>query len=253
MGFFDLPAPLLAAADQFLAYALPAGLRLVLWGVLCGWLTMLVYRRLSRQEAIAELKTEQKAQQEAIARFDGEFNQLMPLIRRTFSLGFRQLGLSIGPALLASIPILFIVAWVATAFVYTDPEAGAQIMVTAEPDSAGLTWSGNAHASSTEEGWQILWPTGDDSVALTQNGESLLTLSSSELHGVIHKRRWWNWLIANPAGYLPDDLTAESVKIGLPARQFLTFGPDWMRGSLFVFFSAFLVASIAFKFILRIE
>ena len=253
MGLFDLPAPLLAVVDQALAYALPPGLRLILWGVVCGWLTMIVYRRLSRQEAIAELKAKQKVQQQAIAGFDGEFNELMPLIRRTFSLGFRQLGLSIGPALLATIPILFIVAWVATAFVYTAPEAGISITVNAEPAATGLSWSNEANATSTENGWQLSWPAEEDSVALMQSGDSLLELSSSELHGVIHKRKWWNWLIGNPAGYLPEDASADIIRIELPTRQFLSFGPQWMRGSLFVFFSAFLAASIGFKFLLKIE
>lgn len=252
MGLFDLPAPLLASIDQLLAIVLPDVLRLILWGILCGWLTMLVYRRLSRQEAIADLKAQQKVQQEAIAGFDGEFDELMPLIRKTFSLGFRQLGLSLGPALLATIPILFIVAWVATAFVYKAPEAASVIEVTAEPVTGDLYWSDNSEATATENGWQLHWPADQNSIELTDGGNALLELSDTELHGVIHKRKWWNWLIANPAGYLPEESATESVNIGLPTRQFLSFGPAWMRGSLFVFFSAFLLASIGFKFLLRI-
>ena len=254
MGLFDLPAPLLAAADQTLSHVVPAGLRLILWGLLCGWLTMLVYRRLSHQEAIAELKARQKKQQEEITRFDGDFNELMPMIRGTFSLGFRQLGLSIGPALLATVPILFIVAWVATAFVYDAPTAGDSITVSAQPEQTGLNWTDNAKATSNDAGWIIQWPPEDQSVALIRNGgEQLLNLSANELHGVIHKRHWWNWLIANPAGYLPKDVAADIVRIDLPTRKYLSFGPEWMRGSLFVFFSVFLAASIAFKLLLKID
>jgi len=253
MGLFDLPAPLLAAIDQVLAIALPEFLRLLVWGVICGWLTMVVYRLLSRQEAIAELKSQQKVQQEAISQFDGEFNELMPLIRRTFSLGFKQLGLSIGPALLATIPILFIVAWVATAFVYEAPRPGDVIEVTAEPSGENLSWSRNAGAAVAENGWQVTWPAGGETIELLLDDSPALELSSEELHGIIHKRKWWNWLIANPAGYIPDDSQTDSVQVGLPTRQFLSFGPGWMQGSLFVFFSAFLLASIAFKFLMRIE
>lgn len=253
MGLFDLPAPLLASIDQLLAFVLPDFFRLILWGVLCGWLTMLVYRRLSRQEAIAELKAQQKVQQEAITRFDGEFDELMPLIRRTFSLGFRQLGLSLGPALLATIPVLFIVAWVATAFVYQQPQPGADIEVTAEPGTGNMRWSVNASARPKENGWQIQWPPAAETISLSDQETTLLELSDTELHGVIHKRKWWNWLIANPAGYIPANSATDSVDIALPTRQFLSFGPGWMRGSLFVFFSAFLLASIAFKFLMRIE
>lgn len=253
MGLFDLPAPLLAAIDQVLAIALSDFFRLLFWGIVCGWLTMVVYRLLSRQDAIAELKSQQKVQQEAIAKFDGEFNELMPLIRRTFSLGFKQLGLSMGPALLATIPILFIVAWVATAFVYETPGPGNIIEVIAEPKAENLSWSGNAGATVTENGWQITWPAIEESIELIEEDSPLLELSSDELHGVIHKRKWWNWLIANPAGYIPDDSATDSVQVGLPTRQFLSFGPGWMQGSLFVFFSTFLLASVAFKFLMRIE
>ena len=109
MGLFDLPAPLFGAIDGLLAMALPAVIRLVIWGVLAGWLTMVVYRFLSNQEKIGELKTQQKVQQKNIAEFDGEFAGLLPLIRQTLALGFKQLGFALGPALLATVPILFIV------------------------------------------------------------------------------------------------------------------------------------------------
>lgn len=253
VGVFDLAAPLLAAVDQAISHVLPAGLRLALWGVLSGWLTMLVYRRLSHQEAIAELKAKQKKQQDEIARFEGDFADLMPLVRQAFALGFRQLGLSLGPALLATIPILFIVAWVATNFVYSPPETGEPVSVTAEPERGGYSWSGNAGAETVEGGWTIRWPGSRETLTLSQAGNTVLELSSDKLTGVIHKRRWWNLLIGNPAGYLPPHQPTEVIRIDLPQTRYLPFGPDWMRGWMFLFFGAFLAASVAFKFILKIE
>lgn len=252
MGVFDLAAPLLAAVDQALSHIFPAGLRLALWGVLSGWLTMLLYRRLSRQEAIAALKTEQKKQQDEIARFEGDFNALMPMVRKALALGFRQLGLSLGPALLATLPILFIVAWVATTFVYSTPEAGESLNVSAEPGPAQLSWSENAQSKVSEDGWTIRWPAEGKVLVLSQAGEPILELSSDNLAGVIHKRRWWNFLFGNPAGYLAPDQPTEIVRIDLPQRRYLPRGPVWMRGWMFVFFGSFLAASIAFKFILKI-
>lgn len=253
MGVFDLAAPLLAAVDQALSHIFPAGLRLALWGVLSGWLTMLLYRRLSRQDAIAALKAEQRKQQEEIARFEGEFGELMPMVRKAFALGFRQLGLSLGPALLATLPILFIVAWVATTFVYSAPEAGESVNVTTDPGPAQLSWSENAQSNVSEDGWTIRWPAGGEVLVLSQAGEPILELSSDNLTGVIHKRRWWNLLFGNPAGYLAPDQPTEIVRIDLPQSRYLPLGPVWMRGWMFVFFGAFLVASVAFKFILKIE
>ena len=67
---------------------------------------------------------------------DGEFDELMPLIMNTLKLGFRQLGLAIGPALLATIPVLFLIAWVAGQFGYQFPGEGEEISVTAIPETA---------------------------------------------------------------------------------------------------------------------
>ena len=63
MGLFDIAAPVFAAVDDILLTFLPAFPRLLLWGILAGWLTMLVFRRISRQERIGILKAEQKTLQ----------------------------------------------------------------------------------------------------------------------------------------------------------------------------------------------
>ena len=253
MGFFDLPAPLLALIDGVLAHVLPDVIRLIFWGIVCGWLTMIFYKKISRQEAISALKKQQKVQQQAIAEFDGDFDELMPLIRKTLSLGFRQLGLSLGPAILATIPILFIVVWVATVFIYKAPEPGDVVRVTAEPLIGHVQPIPGNTQSHLDNGWNIIWPDEGDSISIADGGETILELSSNELHGVIHKKRWWNWLMANPAGYIAPESATDVVTVELPQHQYIGFGPDWMRGSLAVFFTAFLVASLGFKFILRID
>ena len=157
MGLFDLPAPLFSLIDGVLETLLPSVARLILWGILAGWISMLVYRWLSNQEKIAALKSLQQLQQKQIAEFDGEFAELLPLIRRTLALGFRQLGLALGPALLASLPALFIIIWVAGAFGYRAPLAGEEISLRAEPGSNGIHWSPPAQTQATANGWIVDW------------------------------------------------------------------------------------------------
>lgn len=253
MGLLDLPAPLFGVVDQFLASFLPASLRLILWSILAGWLTMVLYRRLSRQETLGALKTEQKRQQERIAGFDGDFSELMPVVRRALSLGFRQLGLSIGPALLATVPVLFLVVWVAERFAYATPEPGEIVKVIAEPERGELAWRPASAVTPTEDGWALAWPLAGDAVDLTLDGATLLSLSPEHPAPLIHQRRWWNVLIANPAGYLPEGIPTEVVRLELPERRFLAFGPEWMRGWMFTFFASFLAASLAFKVLLKID
>lgn len=253
MGLFDLPAPLFSFIDGVLAAFLPSMVRLVLWGILAGWISMLVYRLLSNQQKIAALKSLQQQQQKQIAEFDGEFAELLPLIRGTLALGFRQLGLALAPALLASLPALIIIVWVAGAFGYRAPLAGEEISLRAEPGSSGIHWSPPALAQATDNGWIVDWPADGQTLTLADGERNLLVLPLGQAIPVIHKKRWWNLLMANPLGYLPPDGPADVVHIDLPEQQILGWGPGWMRGWVFSFFMAFLLASLVFKRLLRVH
>ncbi len=253
MGLFDLPAPLFTAIDSVLGMALPPVLRLVLWGILAGWLTMLVYRRLSNQARIGELKAQQKVQQKIIAEFDGEFEDLMPLIGNTLGLGFRQLGLALGPALLSTVPVLFLIVWVAGAFGNETPAAGTMVYLTAEPTNDDIHWSPIAGVEATEDGWLFKWPAAGQSLTVTDGHQSLLTLPPKKDIPIIHKKKWWNFLMANPIGYLPQNGKTEAIHIKLPKQIIIGFGPAWMHGWMFSFFVTFLLSSLGFKFLLRID
>jgi len=244
MGLFDLPAPLFSIIDGLLAAFLPSFVRLVLWGILAGWVSMLVYRFLSNQEKIVALRTRQQQQQKQIAEFDGEFAELLPLIRRT---------LALGPALLASLPALFIVIWAAGAFGYRTPLAGEEISLRAEPGTGGIHWSPPAQARATENGWIVDWPADGQMLTLEDGRRPLLNLPLERAVPVIHKKRWWNLLMANPIGYLPTDGSTEVLHIDLPEQRILGWGPGWMRGWMFSFFMAFLISSLAFKRLLRLH
>ena len=253
MGLFDLPAPIFGAIDSILEMALPPVLRLVIWGILAGWLTMVVYRRLSNQVKIGELKAQQKIQQKKIAEFDGEFEELMPLIRHTLALGFKQLGLALGPALLATVPILFIVIWVASEFGFETPAAGSEVLLTVEPASSDIHWSSTTEVQFSENGWVINWPSEGQSLTMTDGRQPLLELPLEHNIPIIHKKKWWNLLMANPLGYLPEDGKTDVIHINLPEPNIIGSGPGWMRGWMFSFFMTFLLSSVAFKLLLRID
>lgn len=257
MGLLDLPAPIFSIIDGVLAMAMPAVLRLIIWGILAGWLSMIVYRLFSDQEKIGALKTLQKNQQKDIAEFDGEFAELMPLIRHTLALGIRQLGLALGPALIATVPVLFIVIWVAGQFGHVSPVAGSEVFLSVEPAGSDIHWSSATQVTSSEGGWVINWPSQDQTLAMMEGAmkgnQPLLTLPIEHDIPVIHKKRWWNLLMANPLGYLPKDSETDVVYIGLPEQVIIGSGPAWVRGWMFSFFVSFLLSSFAFKFLLRLN
>jgi len=253
MGLFDLPAPIFGAIDHILAMALPPVLRLAVWGVVAGWLTMVVYRFFSDQEKIGELKAQQKSQQKGIAEFDGEFAELMPLIRHTLALGFRQLGLALGPALLATIPVLFIVIWVAGEFGYETPLAGSEVFLNVEPVTHDIYWSSTTGVRATEGGWVINWPAEGELLTMSDDQQPLLVLPLEYDVPVIHKKRWWNLLMANPLGYLPKDGKTDVIHINLPEAVIIGSGSSWVHRWMFSFFLIFFLSSIGFKLLLRID
>lgn len=258
MGLFDLPAPVFSAIDGLLAVLIPPVLRLVLWGILAGWLTTVTYRLFSDQEKLGELKAEQKRQTRAIAEFDGEFMELMPVVRHALALGIKQLGLALGPALFATIPILFIVIWIAGEFAYQAPNPGSEVMVRTEPAASDIQWSSAPETQIPEnknngDGWLIKWPSKSQPVTMSDGHRTLLVLPLAHNVPIIHKKRWWNLLMANPIGYLPKDGTTDVVHIELPEKIFIGAGPGWMRGWMFSFFMAFLLSSVGFKLLFRLD
>jgi len=111
MGLFELPFPLLSWLDARLAVVAPALVRVVIWAALSAALSMWIYRRLSRQRALARLAAELSAVRQELTTYDGDFQGLKPRIGRMLRLSLRQVGLTFVPAIAASIPLLFVLPW----------------------------------------------------------------------------------------------------------------------------------------------
>ncbi|GJM09719.1 MAG: hypothetical protein DHS20C11_19950 [Lysobacteraceae bacterium] len=252
MGLFDLLSPVFGAIDGVIDF-LPAWLRLTLWALLASALTMWVYRLFSNQEELAELKPQIKSAQAELAKFDGEMSGLWPLIGRSTKLSLRQLRLSLTPALWASIPVIFLLVWVAGHFGYYHPEPGTEVDVTIYEAQTELQW--RPPAMQEEDRTYVLWPAQGSNVALYAVGgsEPITTLPFSHPIYVIHKKQWWNWLLANPAGYIADDAPVEAIYLDLPWQKIQPFGPSWMQGWEFLFFTVLVAGSLAIKFIFRIH
>ena len=54
----------------------------------------------------------------------GRVHELWPILRRNLALAGKQLGMTFLPAMIASIPVLFILAWMSNAFDARPPAAG---------------------------------------------------------------------------------------------------------------------------------
>lgn len=244
MGVFDLPAPLFAWLDAQAA-ALPPALRLAAWGVLAGLVSMGLYRLLSNQPRIRAGKQEVRQAQQALDAHDGELADAWPLLRRLLGLALVQVGRVTGPSLLASLPLLALLAWLSTAYGHLYPAPGVPPAIHAEPPHLHVEW-----VDGRGKGQPDMPPR----LAVRDPGSSVV--SDVPLHSpvtVIHKRQWWNLLIGNPLGYLPGDAPVERIQVELPRKTYLPVGPQWVRGWEFGFFLPLVVASLALKLGARIN
>lgn len=247
MGLLDLPALVFAALDHGLvSLSMPAWLRLILWGSLAGYAGMWIYRRLSPQQRIADIRQELAGVQKQLASYDGEFSGLLPLIRKQFGLAMRQLRLTTAAALLAALPVLLMLPWLSNEFSARNPAPGESIVVCAEPAQAAAQWlwNGSKLASDAAGCQQVQWPAEGSTQRLTEGNHTLLQLPLPAPVGIVHKRHWLNVLMANPAGYLPDQAHTTSVHLEMPYPVFFPAGPGWLRGWEFTFFLTVLIVSL---------
>ena len=237
MGVLDAPAPLFSWLDAQLAGLLPPLLRLLLWGAAAGIVSMLLYRAISPQASIARGKTELQAARRALDGYDGDFEGARPLMHRLLHVALRQVGRTGWPGLLASLPVLFVLAWLSNAYGYAYPAPGSAPHIATVPAEYEAHW--------------LAEPT--PRILVNEGARVVADVPLARPVPVVHKPRWWNFLVGNPAGYLPDHAVVDHIRIELPPKHYLAFGPGWLRGWAPSFFMALLVASIALKVLARIE
>ena len=161
--------------------------------------------------------------------------------------------------MLASLPVIFILAWVSNTFDARLPAPGDPIRIEAIAVAGRqlppLRWQGDGEVSKERDGlWTIAWPAAAKPLQLVDgDGTVLLTLPPASPVGTIHQRRWWNVLLGNPAGYLPAAGAVDAVELDLPRAEFLPFGPPWLRGWMVWFFGVVLAASLLLKRLWRLH
>ncbi|EPC00332.1 hypothetical protein L861_07490 [Litchfieldella anticariensis FP35 = DSM 16096] len=238
MGLLDLPAPLFAWLDQIMAMGLPGAIRLMVWAAIGGAVTLLLYRLLSPQAKIGRAKRAAREARQRLNEFDGELTDAGPLIRHQFVAAFKHIGLVVPSTLVAMLPLLALLVWLDTSYSHTYPSEGDTPKMVASPGGLDIEWAiidDKAHINILED----------------NRLRAEFTLSAPV--PVIEQRHWWNWLVANPLGYLPQESGIERVEIDLPQSSYLPVGPDWMRSWMAIFFPVMLIVSLFIYRWARIE
>lgn len=239
-GLFDLPAPLLQWIDDRLSGFIPAPVLIALWAVVGAILCLELYCLVSPQRKITRIKQEASAAQQQLAGFDGEFADGWPLIKNLLGLSLKRVGIVLPATLIGAYPILALLVWMSNSYGHHFPAPDQDVAV----DIAAPL--------------QARWVDGDDSAmprvqARGPDGRLALEIPVAAPVPVVHKRVWWNWLMANPAGYLPPDAPVDEIRIHLPDRELFAAGPGWLRGWEVVFIPVLFIAALAYKSARHIE
>ncbi len=248
VGVFDLPGPLFSIADGALRAILPRWGCLVAWGMLAGTASMIIYRAVSPQKRIEEVKHAAEQAQIAMREYDGDFDGLLPLARRSLGLATLHLALALGPAIAASLPALFLIAYLDGAYGYSAPRPGAVVAVHITPHRAPVTWNPVSAANGADGFFTVRWPLA--AAPVTVASASGVTLASFPLRQPVPELRKftaWNWLYGNPAGYIPARTKVNAITLTVPPSEYLPIGPEWLRGWETVFFLSAAFASILIK------
>lgn len=237
--------------DQVLGGALSPALRLIVWATLSSVLAMGAYRLLSSQAKLTELKRRIALIRAEVQAYDGDFAGVQQLLKRWIGLSLRQVGITLGPSVVASLPLLFVIAWLSNAYSYDLPAPGDLVAVTVTPAGSETRWQGAGRPAAETNG-QVAWPDGRLEL-VDVRGTRLLALPPAGAVPVIHKRGWWNRLFGNPLGYLPDTTSVESVRIGLPRRRYFELGPAWLGYWETIYFALLIALSLGIKTVFRIQ
>jgi hypothetical protein len=206
-------------------------------------ISLAIYWRLSAQERIRRGRIEIEQARRRLDAHDGEWDEAKSLLGQLLRSAFSQVGRVGWPSVVAGLPLLSLLTWLGGSYGYTFPEPGAEPAIRTQPAGLEPQWLAGNCASAESTCPHIVIREGEFSVA--------------EIHlaapvPVVHKWRWWNALLGNPAGYLPSELAVESIQIDLPAREYLALGPQWSRAWWVPFFTSLIAASLMLKRMCRI-
>ncbi|MFO1067105.1 MAG: hypothetical protein U1E14_01100 [Geminicoccaceae bacterium] len=245
-GLLNLAYPLLGGIDSYFLW-LPDVVRVALWGAVSGLLAMMLYVLMSNQGSIKAMQGEARQLRGSVQQAD-DAGEAARLALENLKLSFRVLGKVTLPAMLSGIPVIFVLAWLAATYDTVAPPAGAPVPVTAEPADVALQLTPPAAEPSA-----IAWPApGGEYQVADSTGTIFAAPATATPPTIVHKRVWWNVLLGNEAGYLPDSAAVDAIHLAVPSRELWSVGPSWMHGWLFVYLVSLIIVSLFVKFAFKI-
>jgi|GEM_PF-1867856 len=252
LGFFDLLTPALTAFDVWLESFVPLVGRLLIWSLISAAISLWIFKILSNPGKSTAIKVELKATQKELNNHDGEFSELKQLALKSIALSLKRIRVTLFPAIISMLPIIFILVFLSNRFDFQTPQSGDLIQYTVDWQNPGhvatVSWLSINSQINTEV---LTWPSEGDAFELVVNGKSEGVTVPISLVPMIHKKQWWNMLFANPAGYLSDESLLSSIHFEFkpqePGKLLGKYFDDWKWPYFIMVFIFSIVIIFTFK------
>lgn len=246
MGIFDLGQAGFSVIENLFAM-FPPSVRVAFWGFWSAIFSIAVYSLLSPQKRLAALVLQiAGAKLQLVSQEPDDFSSALKIYKHTVHLALQRLLLTLGPTLVAALPLLFVIAWLSANFSYRFPDRNTLLPAAAQPAEFPVVARNMAGEPQKTRPPYLR-------IMVLEKQEAILTFTLQHPIPVIEKRRWWHFFFGNLNGYLPPNAPVERISVQLPTLEILPVGPDWLRGWEPLYFAVLFLFSAIFKAVGRLK
>lgn len=226
---------------------------ILFWALVLSVISMLIYKLTSPQKRLRILKEEQKEIQQLMKDDEVMEEQAISLAGKLLKVSFRRVCLTCLPAVLSGIPILLMWGFLSYNFDRETPQAGDVISMNISPAVEGVYVNNQFLAPDNKGEIAVNWPSEGNLMMGDRQGHEIFDVNRSKPEYFINKWKWWNVIIPSPYGYIGKNANVDMIWINLPMKEYLTFGPWWLRSWFVVFVLGMITFSLLIKYTFKIE
>ncbi len=257
MGLFDLTTPTFNIIESWLSQFLTLNLRLAFWAFISALSSTLIFRLFINQQKISFLKTQIKTIQKKLSSHEGDFKELKNIAGKSLKLSFQRMLITFFPAILAMVPIIFLLVFLSASYDYQTPKAGERVnyqVFWEDSDSIGeIIWKDQNNQPIEFIKDTFLWPkTGQKHILLQPDGTKIMAFPSAPVP-IIHKKQWWNVFFGNPAGYISEDNIIDHIAFKFKKQKPNTYLDNYVDGWMWPYFLFTFVFSLIFIVVLKVK
>lgn len=236
-GVLGIPFSFYDAMDGLVAGLIGSVSSIIVWSLLCSVAVLFLYRLCSPQAKLRVFKQRMREIQSDLIKDPDDLALMLRLSGENIRIALTRFLYTFLPTCIAILPLLSLTSWLNAEYGYVSPESSAQIEATGMPGEV------NVRVETVAEGLVIFDATGTriGDVELPPQGQGL------------GRKVWWNMVLGNPMGYLSDDASINSVEFNFERREFISFGPGWLRGWEAIFLLGMTVFSSVLKIAFKVE